>query len=363
MTSNKNWTNPQIAHLLESVKVSYVIKEENRFKIAAYDNAADAVRNAGANVKDMWQNGKLEDIPGVGPSIASHLDELFRTGQVKHFKQVFKDLPAAMFELIKISGIGPKLAYKLCRQLKIGPKGNVFKKLEQAVLNGKIRNLSGFGAKSEAEILENLKAYNKRSKSKRILLVSAEQISQPLVDYLASFSSVKKVNVLGSLRRKVATVGDIDISVASEKAKQVVKWFVKYPKKTKIVESGEKKARILINEVQVDLMVEPPSSYGALLQHFTGSKQHNIHLREIALEKGLSLSEHGIRKIKEQRLKSKNKDKKTKLIKCRTEQELYQFLGMEWIPPEIREDHGEIEAALFRQPADQAILPGLPKLI
>ncbi len=358
MNKRKNWTNKEVAHLLESVKAAYIVGKENRFKIAAYDNAAAAIRHAGSNIKDIWEDGKLQDLPGIGSSIASHLDELFRTGKVKHFKQIFKKLPEAMFELIKVPGIGPKLAYKLCKNLGINRRENALKRLKQAAKQGKIRKMEGFGEKSEQEILEGLGEFSRRTQ--RVLLVLAENISQEIVIYLKKCPEVKRVDVLGSLRRKCPTVGDIDIAAASEKSEVVVKWFVKYPKKTKLVEAGGKKARILVGEYQIDLMVEPPSSYGSLLQHFTGSKQHNIHLREMALEKGLSLSEHGIRKLK---VNPPAGGEKLKVKRFKDEKDFYNFLGMEWIAPELREDEGEIEAALLRQPADQGKQSKLPRLV
>lgn len=335
MGLDKNWTNAKIAHLLDSVKAAYIVKDKNKFKIAAYDNAATAVSHIGSNIKDIWEQGKLEEIPGVGKSIASHLDELFQTGKVKQFQKLFKDLPEAMFGLMKIRGIGPKMAYKLCQKLGIKKNKHALVKLEKAAKAGNIRKLEGFAEKSEKEILENINDYKQQRKTKRILLFQAETITYPLVKYLSSSPFVKKIDVLGSLRRKTSTVGDIDIAVASEKPEAVVKHFVKYPYKTKILESGEKKARILIDEVQVDLMIEPAISYGSLLQHFTGSKQHNIQLRELAIKKGFSLSEHGVKKIK-----SSNKPKTFK-----DEQDFYKFLGLKWIAPELREGQGEIELA------------------
>lgn len=345
MLFSKNLSNKEIAHLLQSIAAAYIIKAENRFKIIAYQRAATAVEHAPSEIKDLWLEQKLTEIPGVGLNIASYLDELFRTGKVKHFEQVLKGLPQAVFEFIKISGLGPRTAFKLCQELGIKQRKGALKKLGKAASQGKIRHIEGFGEASEKEILRGLADFGKRSE--RLLLPFATTISQDVLDYLKRCPQVKRVDPLGSLRRKCATVGDVDIAVASDKPEKVIDWFIKYPKKTRVVESGEAKARLIISGgYQIDLMVEPLQSYGSLLQHFTGSKEHNIHLRQIAQDKGMSLSEHGIKK--------KKKAGAGQLKKYAQEKDFYQALGMDWIPPVLREDTGEIKAAIKHQ---------LPKLI
>ena len=353
MTIRKNWTNKEVAHLLKSITAAYIIKQENRFKIAAYQRAAAAISHASIEVKDLWDDNKLKEIPGVGSNIASYLDELFKTGKVKHFEAVLRPLPKAMFEFIKVPGIGPKLAYKLSLKLNIRKALGALKRLKKAAKQGKIRVIEGFGEKSEKEILQDLKEFDKQSQ--RLLLPYAGKIADDILAYLKNCPSVKKVDFLGSLRRMTATVGDIDIAAASQNSKKVIDWFIKYPKKARLVESGEKKARILVSgNHQVDLMVEPPSSYGSLLQHLTGSKEHNIHLRQTAQDKGLSLSEHGIKILKTKNQKLKTYIKNQKLIKFKDEKSFYNFLGMDWIPPELRENLREIKLALKHK---------LPKLV
>lgn len=345
MLFSKNLSNKEIAHLLQSIAAAYIIKAENRFKIIAYQRAATAVEHAPSEIKDLWLEQKLTEIPGVGSNIASYLDELFRTGKVKHFEQVLKGLPQALFEFIKIPGLGPRTAFKLCQELGIKQRKGALKKLGKAASQGKIRHIEGFGEASEEEILRGLTDFGKRSE--RLLLPFATTISQDVLDYLKRCPQAKRVDPLGSLRRKCATVGDVDIAVASDKPEKVIDWFIKYPKKTRVVESGKAKARLIISGgYQIDLMVEPLQSYGSLLQHFTGSKEHNIHLRQIAQDKGMSLSEHGIKK--------KKKAGAGQLKKYAQEKDFYQALGMDWIPPVLREDTGEIKAAIKHQ---------LPKLI
>jgi len=343
MKMNRNMNNQKVAHLLRAISAAYEVKGGDRFRIIAYDRAATAVEHATSEAKDLWDDGKLRTLPGIGAGIAQHLDELFRKGKVRHFDQIMKGLPPAMFELLSIPGIGAKTAHRLCKELKLKNPTTVINDLSRAAKKGKIASIEGFGEKSQTDILEALKEFKKgQAKKKRMLLSYADVIAQEIISYLKKCPFSIKVDALGSLRRKVATVGDVDIAVATKKTAEVVNWFAKYPKKKKLVEKGPTGASILLKSGhQIDLRVQKPEAYGSMLQYFIGSKHHNIHLRELALKKRLSLSEHGIKKGK-------------KLVEYATEEEFYRALGMPWIPPEIREDSGEIEAALAGR---------LPKLV
>lgn len=334
-------SNLEVAKLLRAVAAAYEVKPgDHRFQRIAYERAADAVEHASSEVKDLWDDGKLEDVAGIGKAIAEHLDELFRTGKVKHFENLMKGMPPAMFELLEVPGIGARSAHRLTKELGIKNAENAQERLLRAAEEGKIRELEGFGEKSEEEIIEAIKEV--KARTRRLLLPYATGIAEEVVLWLKRNPEAKKVEPLGSLRRQVSTVGDIDIACATNKPKAVIDHFTKYPKKVKLIEAGEATSSILLpGGVQVDLMVQPVESFGALLQHFTGSKHHNIALRSLAQKKGLSLSEYGIKK-------------KGKLEKIATEEEFYKMLGMEWIPPELREDEGEIEAAQQRK---------LPKLV
>jgi len=360
MKTTKKMNNQEISRLLKAVSGAYEVKKENQFKVAAYDKAAVAVEHATSELKDLWDDKKLEEIPSVGKSIAAHLDELFRTGKVKHFEQVFKGLPEAMFEFINIPGIGPKSAYKLAIILKITVAKQAIRKLLLAAKSGKIAQIEGFGEKSQKQIIEGIKAYQKgATKQNRMNLPYADRLAHEIMAYLSLIPETLRVDTLGSLRRKVATIGDIDISVATRKPDKTIDWFLAYPKIHKIVEKGLSGATIILNNGrQVDLRVQGPDSYGAMLQYFTGSKQHNIHLREIALKKGLSLSEYG---IKPTSLRQPAELRGSpKIQKFTGEEKFYQRLGMAYIPPELREDTGEIEAALRQAKGKEG---GLPKLV
>src|SRR3989344_6291009 len=334
---HKNLNNLEIAELLRAVAAAYKLKgqSENKFRIVAYERAADATEHASSELKDLWDEGKLEDVPGIGKSIAEHLGELFRTGGSKHFEEVMKGLPKQMFDLMQVAGIGAKTAFKLTQRLNIGEK-DPLSDLENAAKRGEIEVLEGFGKESQSEILKSLSEV--KGRSKRLLLPYASEIAKEIIAWIIQNKSVARADPLGSLRRRASSVGDIDIAVASRNANEVLGHFTKYPKKQRVLEKGDRTASIMVpGDIRVDVMVETPEAYGALLQHFTGSKHHNIALREMALKRNLSLSDYGI---------YVKKGGKKVLKKIETEEEFYKTLGMDWIPPELREDTGEIDMAL-----------------
>lgn len=327
-------TNLQIAKLLRAVAAVLELSngDNNKFRIVAYQRAADTIEHASSEVKDLWDDGKLKDLAGIGDAIASHLDELFRTGKVKHFDSLLRAFPPATFELMEIPGVGPKTALKLCKQYGITNAHSAISKLEKAAKRDKL-----------AKILEGITEFQGRSR--RLLLNVAQTISDSILEWMKTCPQVKKIDVLGSLRRQASTVGDIDIAVSSDNPQAVIDHFIHFPNKSRVLEAGVRTASLILpNDYQIDLMVQPPESYGSLLQHFTGSKHHNIALREYAMKIGYSLSEYGIKKLNAQ----------SSMLKFNTEEKFYNFLGLDWIPPELRENQGEIELAQKHQ---------LPKLI
>lgn len=338
MKMNRQMTNLEIAELLRAVAAAYQLKkspsQNDRFRIIAYQRAADAIEQATSEVRDLREEDKLDEIAGIGKAIEEYLDELFETGKVEHFEEVLEGLPPAMFELLKVPGIGAKSAYKLTKELGITKAHGALEKLKKAAEKGRVRDIEGFGEQSEKEIAGSIQEVSERTR--RLLLPHATMVAEDVVSWLRKDPNVKRADPLGSLRRRAATVGDVDIAVATDKPREVIEHFKKYPRKTKILEAGEATSSLILpGGVQVDLMVQPLDTYGSLLQHFTGSKHHNVALRTHALKKGLSLSEYGIKK-------------NNRLTKYTSEEEFYKALDMEWIPPEIREDNGEINAALKR---------------
>lgn len=301
-------TNLEIAELLRNVASSYQYKDpiKYKFQIIAYNRAADSIEHANSELKDLWDDRKLDEVPSIGKSIATHLDEVFRTGKSKHFDELMKDIPKDAFTLMVLPKVGLKTAMKMIAEL---PKSELKLKI------------------NEAEKLKNT--------VKRHLLPYAESIANEVVAWLKDGGNIEKIDTLGSLRRKSATVGDIDIAVATTKPLEIIERFVNYPKKQKVIEKGSVTSSLLLpSDVQVDILVMNPDAYGNALQHFTGSKFHNIALREHSLKKGWSMNEHGIKNVKT-----------GKTIGIKTEKELYEFLDLKYIEPELREDMGEIEAS------------------
>lgn len=332
-------TNQEIAHLLRTIAAAYSIKNEKKyyFQIVAYQKAADSIEKTTTQAKDLYKEGRLSDLPGVGPSIQAHLTELFTHGKVKHFESVLNDVPQAVFPLLDIPSFGPKKAFKLVSHFKLDNQKTVIDAVARLAESGKIAELEGFGEKSQADILRAIQEYRLgKAKSGRMVLPYASELAEKMLTYLKTSKYVKEAYTMGSLRRRRDTIGDVDLAVTSDNPEEVLKHFTSYPYKDRIIEKGPQTSSIIVSGgKQIDIMVLKPQLAGSLLQHFTGSKAHNIKLREHALKKGLSLSEKGIKHLKEDSVKTYD-----------TEEKFYKALGMEWIPPEIREDTGEIELAL-----------------
>ncbi len=340
-------TNKEIAQLFRDVAASYSIKNEAkfRFQLLAYQNAADAIEGLSTQVHDLYKEGKLDDIPGIGKTLKERLEELLETGKVKHFEEVMRGIPEPVFLLMKVPSIGPKKAYRLATEFKLNKNETAIDDLKKVGEKGEIAKLEGFGEKSQSDILRALEEYKKGfGKTTKMLLPYAGEIASDMLDYLKRDKNVKEALPLGSLRRRKPLVGDIDIAVVSNDPAKTIEHFTKYPRSSRIIERGPSGSSLLTTGgAQIDLLVLEPVQWGSLLQHFTGSKDHNVHLRELALKKGLSLNEKGIKNVKTEKVKKFSK-----------EEDFYEELGMDWIPPEMREDSGEIELALAHK---------LPKII
>lgn len=340
--------NLQIAKLFKDIAAAYSIKDDRkfRFQILAYQKASETILNTTEEIKDLYKEGKLDSLPGIGTTIKSRIEELFKKGRASHFDWVLRGIPKSVFVLLDIPSIGPKKAYKLVKTLSLNNPKTVVDEIINKAQEGEIAKIPTFGKKSEQDILQVLLEYKAgKSKITRMVLPYAAEIAEKIVAYLKESPAIIKAVPLGSLRRMMATVGDIDIAVATDKPREAIEFFVSYPYKERIVEKGPSTASFLTSGgKQIDLMVQSVDGFGSLLQHFTGSKNHNVHLREYALKKGLSLSERGIKDLKRGK----------KLKKYDTEEKFYSALGMSWIPPEIRENQGEIELAIQHK---------LPKLL
>ncbi|KKS71177.1 MAG: PHP domain protein [Candidatus Daviesbacteria bacterium GW2011_GWA2_42_7] len=333
-----SFSNSNVAKMLRGVAAAYTLKKATIFQIRAYENAADAIEHSTSEVKDLWDDNQLDQLSGIGPGLRGYLDELFKTGKVKHWEETKKGIPEAVFEFLDIPGVGPKTALELS---KFGVKS--IKDLEDKLKSGELIR-KGFSEKVAIRIGSALRRQVVGIKDGRMLLPYAFVQAEKVLEYLKKSPDVVQADALGSLRRMVATVGDLDFAVATKNPEGIVRHIVSMPGVAQVVDKGDTKATVRLGSgVQLDFLLTHPDGYGALLQHFTGSKQHNIHLRTIAQKKGFSVSEYGVKKVKGE-----------EIIKCEMEEELYEMLGMETPVPEIRENTGEIEAALEHK---------LPKLI
>jgi DNA polymerase (family 10) len=323
-------TNREIADIFKRIGDMMDILGENRFKVLAYRRASENILNLGQDIRAYWQAGTLEEIPGIGKAIAEKIDELLTTGRLEFYERLEDQVPAGVVSLLDIPDVGPKTAARLWDELGLQSVAEV----EAAAREGKIRVLKGMGAKSEAKILSGIEVLYRRSD--RIPLGTAWPVAVNLLEGLkANCGEVLEATVAGSLRRMRSTIGDIDLLAASNAPAAVMRAFSGHPSVAEIMLSGETKTSVrLHNGLQVDLRVLEPERWGAALQYFTGSQAHNIRVREIAQKQGLSLSEYGF--------KTKDGDE----ILCPSEEQVYETLGLPWIPPEMREDRGEIQAAL-----------------
>lgn len=330
-------SNKEIVTQLKEVLAAMEINNENRFAIRAYQNAIAAIDNLTISVYDLWENDRLSEISGVGSSLSQHITELLEKGKVKEWEIKKKDLPEGMFPLLVLRGVGAKTAFKLAEHFNIDDRSKALETIKKAAKNHEIQELSGFGEKSEKDILDSIEdEKNSKQEKPRMLLVHAEEIAERVVAYLKELPEVEDAVPLGSLRRRSSTVGDLDIAVSSEEPEKVIDHFVKFPEIKDIESQGDRMSTVILGTgAQVDVLVSDPDAFGSMLQHFTGSKQHNIKLRQFALDQKKSLSQYGI----------KDKADKDKLHKFSSEERFYGYLGLKWIPPELREGKEEIELA------------------
>jgi len=310
-----------------------------KFKPEAYRKAARSIESMSESIEDVAERRELEEIPGVGESIERKIEEILDTGELQYHKKLKKSLPIKLDELNAVEGVGPKKIKLFYKKLKI----KSLKDLERAAKKNKLQKLPGMGKKSEEQLLENIEFVKTRGDRK--LLGHAMPIAEEIVDKLSRFKEVEAVALAGSIGRRKETIGDIDILVATKRPIMTIEHFVGMPNVAKVVAKGRARSTVRLEEgIECDLRVIPKKSFGSALMYFTGSKQHNIALRRIAIKRGWKLSEYGL-------FSGKNK---TKQIAGRTERQIYTKLGMQFIPPEIRENEGEIELAMKKK---------LPRLI
>ncbi len=332
------YTNQQLAETFRRIADLLEIKGEVIYKTLAYRKAADSLTDLGRDINEVAKEGALTEIPGVGKAIAEKIDELLATGELSFLNKLTEEVPLSLADLLGIQGLGPKKVGLCWRELGI----TTLDELKTAAEAGRLRDLPGMGAKSEEKILAGIAALARRSG--RTPLGIAWPFAQDLLAWLRALPGVTAAEAAGSLRRMRDTVGDLDILAAAADSVPVMQAFVERPDVIEVLGHGPTKSSVeFANGLRAQLWVHPPERFGTALQYATGSKDHNVRLRELALDRGYSLSEHALKRTFDERE-----------ITCATEEEVYQTLSLPWIPPELREDRGEVQAAQ----AD-----GLPALI
>ncbi|MBN8579886.1 MAG: DNA polymerase/3'-5' exonuclease PolX [Anaerolineae bacterium] len=330
--------NKQLAAVFTLIANLLEIKGEIIYKTLAYRKASESLDTLGREASEYWKEGKLADIPGVGKAIAEKIDELLNTGKLEFLEKLKKEVPESLAGWLQVPSLGPKKIAMIWKALNI----TTLPELEAAAKEGKLKDLPGMGAKSETAILEGIASLARRSG--RLPLGKAYPLAQEIIKVLKGVKGVVDAQPAGSLRRMRSTVGDLDILVAATDSAPVMEAFVNLKGVERVLGRGEFKASIeFFDGVRAQVWVHAPEKFGTALQYATGSKDHNVKLRQIALDKGLSLSEHALTKVKG----------KSEIL-CATEEEVYKTLGLQYVPPEMREDRGEVEAAKANK---------LPKLI
>ena len=325
--------NSEVAQILREIAVLLEIKGENRFRVLAYQEAARKIESWPEAIEVLAEEGRLREISGIGEGLSAKIEEYLRTGKIEYLEELTKEIPRELIRLTEIPGVGPKIAYQLYTALGIV----TIEQLEQAIQEHRLQNLPGFGIKSEEKIRKGIDTIKKSTG--RMLLGYALPLAEEVVSLLREKTQISSISAAGSLRRMKETIGDIDILTSTSDANGMMETFTKLPMVKQIIAQGTTKSSILTYEgVQIDLRVVENQCFGSALQYFTGSKEHNVKLREYALKKGYKINEYGI-------YRSDNGERKG----GEKEEDIYHILGMEWIPPEMREDQGEIEVALQKR--------------
>ncbi|MEA3485795.1 MAG: PHP domain-containing protein, partial [Candidatus Aerophobetes bacterium] len=330
----------KVAHIFREMADFLSIKGENPFRVRAYQKAADALEHLSGDLASLYHQGKLQNIAGIGKGMLEKIETILKTGRLPAYEELKKKIPEGLRELLSISEVGPKTVKVLYEKEDV----ENIEDLEKFVHSHKLRDLPGMGAKTEENILRGIKLY--RASKGRILLGRALPLVEKVITELKSNVSpyIEKISPAGSLRRGKETIGDIDILASSSNSSPIMEAFTHLSFVEEVLAKGKTKSSILTEEgLQIDLRVVSPDSFGSALQYFTGSKSHNIELREKAIRRGLKINEYGVFTQRGEKLAGRN------------EEDIYASLTLPLIPPELREDRGEIEAG------EKGELPGLLK--
>ncbi|MGH2488199.1 MAG: helix-hairpin-helix domain-containing protein, partial [Candidatus Limnocylindria bacterium] len=324
-------TNAELATTFREIGDLLDLLDEVPYKAVAYRRVADAIERYPADLAPLVVAGRTPKIPGVGPAIGARLTELAKTGKLEYHQRLGEQVPPGLLDVLRISGVGPRTARQLHLELGIGSLDD----LRAAAKAGRIRGVPGFSARTEQNILEGIRALE--TTSDRLLIHEADRLAAELIEGLRRVPGVRHLEAAGSLRRREATIGDLDLLAACDDPAELVAAFERLPAANRVIAAGTDKASIILaaeENRQVDLMLCRPEAWGSHLVHFTGSKEHNVTLRARALDRGLSLSEKGFRVVDT-----------GELLLAADEEEVYARLDLPWIAPELRQGEGEIAAA------------------
>lgn len=332
--------NGKIAHILNEYAALLEIQSESPFRVRAYQQAARTLEGLSQPIGQLLQEqADLTALPGIGDRIAAHIQEIVTTGTLAAFEQLQKEVPRSLTELLKLETLGPQKVKQLYEHLGITSVA----KLQKALADGSVEKIPGFGPKTVARLQRAIT--DSARYANRLKLAEADRLVEPLLTYMRQAPGIGQVEVAGSLRRRQETIGDIDILVTCDKPQPVMEHFLSYPQRQRAERAGTTRATIILHSgVQVDLRIVPQRSYGAALHYFIGSKAHNVAVRALGIERGLRINEYGVFRVARER-QAEGKKAAKKRIGGATEEEIFRAVGMDWIPPELREDRGEVQAA------------------
>jgi DNA polymerase (family 10) len=323
--------NKELARIFDRIADALEFKDEMVFRVLAYRKAARVLDDLVEDVEVLHRDGKLDELPGIGAGIAKKIIEYLETGKMKKYKEVTKGIPDSLLKMLDIQNLGPKTLAQANKRLRVKTLAD----LKRVIASGKLAQLPQMGEKKVGNIRKGIELYEKGHE--RLSIAVAEKVATEIITYMKNNAKIKDISPAGSLRRWKETIGDVDILVTGKDGSKIVEVFTQYPQTERVLAAGETKGSIMVEGgVQVDLRIVEPKSYGAAMQYFTGSQEHNVRCRNIARTKGMKLSEYGLFKGE-------------KMVAGKTEAEIYNLIGLGYIPPELREDRGEIEAALKKK--------------
>ncbi len=332
--------NIDIARIFDDIADVLELKDENPFRIRSYRRAARVIHDMPEDAKTLVAEGRITEVRGIGKGLAEKIEDIIKTGTTEFYEEIRKDAFYHLADLLNIPGIGPKLAVKLNREIGVETVDD----LEEAAVKGKLNSLEGMGEKIEEKILKGIEQY--RRSTGRFTIADAITYAEAIMKTLKAIKGVSRIDIAGSLRRMRETTGDVDILVISKSAGLIMDAFTSLDSVADVLAKGDTKSSVLLRSgIQVDLRILPQASYGSALHYFTGSKDHNVVMRDRGKRMGLKVSEYGVFDTKSE-----------KRIAGKTEKEVFRAVGLPFIPPELRENSGEFEAA------DRGTLPHLIEL-